>query len=212
MIMMKKSFTGIKLCFTSVMLAGILFIMGCGGSKPSRFYTLSPVRGVTGNSNTNPTLDRIAIGIRTLKLPEYLLRDQLISRSENNRIVLSEFDRWAEPLEANFKRVLVEDLSQDIPTNKIFLFPAKDTSVTNYQLLLEVTEFEMRENNTVVLSARWGLEKGEDIVFLMNKRSSFSEQISGSLHEDIVAAMSRLTGKLSNEIAAEVRSRVLAGN
>ena len=135
----------IRLCITFTLLIGIFTVIGCGGSKPSRFYMLTAAKGVTGNFKSNPSLDKIAIGIRTLKLPEYLLRDQIITRSEDNKIVLSEFDRWAEPLEANFKRVLVEDLSNDIPTNNIFLFPSKDTSVTNYQLLLEVTEFELKE-------------------------------------------------------------------
>lgn len=211
MITMTKPFTGKERIFTIAMLGCFFFIVGCGGSKPSRFYTLSSVRGVTGNFKTDPLLTQIAIGIRTLKLPEYLLRDQLIARAEGDRIVISEFDRWAEPLEANFKRVLIEDLSNDIPTNNIFLFPAKDTSVINYQLLLEVTEFELKENNTVTLVARWGLDMGEGIVFLLDKKSSFSEQISSTRHEDIVAAMSRLTEKLSAEIAQEVRSRVHLG-
>jgi hypothetical protein len=48
----------------------------------------------------------------------------------------------------------------------------------------------------------------------MDKQSSFTEQISGESgekYESIAAAMSRLTGKLSEDIAAEIRRRASAG-
>ena len=123
--------------------------------------------------------------------------------------MLAEFDRWAEPLEANFKRVLVENLSNDIPTDNIFLFPAHDSTLVNIQLLLEVTEFECSDGR-VTLSARWGLGQGESVAFLMQNRSSFSEQIPTEAFDEIVAAMSHLIGKLSQEIATEIRARTLS--
>jgi uncharacterized lipoprotein YmbA len=162
---------------------------------------------MTGDFKNDP-LSHIAIGIRTLELPEYLLRDQLVMRTATDEIIISEFNRWAEPLENNFKRVLIEDLSKDVPTNNVFLFPAKDTSVTNYQILLDVTQFEFQKDNIIILSARWSITKGEAMDFLMDKQSSFTEQISGDKgerFESIVAGMSRLTGKLSEEIATEIR-------
>jgi len=194
----------------STLLATMLLVgISCGGSTPSQYYTLSSVRNGTGAQQNEVAQPSIAIGIRTLKLPEYLLRQQIITKT-GNRIIIAEFNRWAEPLEANFKRVLIEDLSADIPTNNIFLFPARDSSVVNYQLLLEVTEFEFIDGQ-VLLSARWGLEKGEKIAFLMDERSSFSER-SGDSYEEMVATMSRLIGRLSKEIAVEIRSKVTLGS
>lgn len=198
--------------FTHVVLSAMVavaFLAGCGSSTPSRHYALSSVRNATGAQQRDTLSSTFAIGIRTLKLPEYLLRSQIIKKV-HNRIVLAEFDRWAESLEANFKRVLIEDLSADIPTNNIFLFPARDTSVVNYQLLLEVTEFEFAEGQ-VVLTARWGIEQGESIAFLMDHRSSFSERSEDSYGE-IVATMSRLIGKLSREIAVQIRSSARSGS
>ena len=200
---MKYNNTILSALVAAVLVSGA----GCGGTTPSRHYTLSTVRNVTGDQQRD-TAFSFAIGIRTLKLPEYLLRQQLVKRS-GNTIVIHEFDRWGESLDANFKRVLLEDLSADIPTNNIFLFPARDSSVVNYQLLLEVSEFEYVDGE-VVLSVRWGVEKGESISFLMDKRSSFRER-SGESFSEIVAVMSRLIGKLSREIADEVRGRVLSG-
>lgn len=187
-----------------------IFLSGCGGSKPSKFYALTPVKGVTGDFKTSLPATPFAIGIRTLKFPEYLLRQQIVRRTSSSEITMAEFDRWAEPLDANFQRVLIENLSRDVPTNNIFLFPTKDSSLTNYQLLVEVTEFEST-GSSVTLSARWGIAKGEEILFLMDKKSSFSENVSNENYDAIVAAMSRLMGKLSEEIAREIRLRVGSG-
>lgn len=196
----------------SLLLIGLFLsgVLGCGGSKPSRFYGLSAAKTVTGDRRNEPAPTRIAIGIRTLKLPEYLLRPQIITRTANDELVVSEFDRWAEPLEKNFERVLIEDLSKDVPTNNIFLFPVRDSSVTNFQIVIEVTEFELSAGNTVTLSARWGITRGEEIVFLMDKRSTFSEHIQDEGFAPAVAAMSRLTERLSSDIAAEIREKAAA--
>lgn len=199
------------LLYSLAICVSALLLFGCGGTRPSRLYSLSPAKGVTGDFKTPASATPFAIGIRTLKFPEYLLRQQMVKKSASGEIMLGEYDRWAEPLEVNFQRVLIEDLSRDIPTNNVFLFPAKDSSVTNYQLLLEVTEFELGANNTATLTARWGIAKGEDAVFLMDKKSSFSENLSIDRYEEIAAAMSRLTGKLSEEIAAEIRRRTGSG-
>ncbi len=184
---------------------------GCGSSKPSRFYSLTSVTGVTGNKQRNSPDTKIAISIRTLQLPEYLLRQQMVKRMASNELYIAEYDRWAEPLEINFSRVLIEDLSAEVPTNNISLFPSPDASLTNYQLLLEVTEFERNASGLVTLSARWSIKKGETVSFLMDKRSSFSEQVSGESYDAIAGAMSDLTAKLSAEIADEIRSRISAG-
>lgn len=181
--------------------------MSCGGSRPSHLFSLTPEKGTTGDFRADPPMTRVAIGIRTLKLPDYMLREQIVTRTESDEIVVSEYHRWAEPVEKNFERVLLEDLSKNIPTNNIFLFPAKDTSVTNYQIVMEVIQFERQNNNTVILSVRWSIAEGEQIAFLMDKHSSYSEQISNEKYDSIVSAMSRLVGKLSEEIAAEIRNR-----
>ncbi len=184
-----------------------VFLSACGSSKPSHYYTLTSVHTVTGISKNNAVNSNIAVGIRTLTLPDYLLRPQMVKRTTTNELQIAEYDRWAEPLENNFSRVLIEDLSSDIPTNNIALFPSETPAITNFQVLLEVTEFERNAGGTLTMTARWGVAKGEAINFLMDKRTSYTEQVSGDKFEEIAAAMSKLTGKLSEDIAAEIRTR-----
>jgi uncharacterized lipoprotein YmbA len=197
-----------KIYYLFILLAAIA--SGCVSSKPSRFYTLTPARETTGKARTGAD-SKIAISIRTLKLPDYLLHQQMVKRMASNEIHFAEFDRWAEPLENNFSRVLMEDLSADVPTNNISLFPVQDASLTNYQLILDVTEFERNASGALTLSARWSIIKGEGANYLTNKRSSFTEQVSGEGYDMIASAMSDLTAKLSSEIAEEIRARVASG-
>jgi ABC-type transport auxiliary lipoprotein component len=44
-------------------------------------------------------------------LPPYLDRPQLVTRAGSNRMVLADFDSWAEPLQGLFARVLAKNLT-----------------------------------------------------------------------------------------------------
>ncbi|UCC31474.1 MAG: membrane integrity-associated transporter subunit PqiC [Phycisphaerales bacterium] len=43
--------------------------------------------------------------------------------TSGHRLTLAEFDRWAEPLAFGFSRVLAENLSALLLTDRVLLFP-----------------------------------------------------------------------------------------
>ena len=51
----------------------------------------------------------------------------------------------------------------------------------------------------------------DGISFLLDKHTTYREQVSGEGFEAIAGAMSKLTSQLSKDIAAEVRSRASSG-
>lgn len=84
---------------TSVALATCLALTGCADSQPTRFYTLSPLAAALGS--TPPTLlPDVTVGVGPVTLPPYLDRPQLVTRAGGNRVVLAEFDSWAERCKA----------------------------------------------------------------------------------------------------------------
>ena len=110
-----------------VIFFGIAFlsVSGCVNfspmSDPSPF-SLMPLPQVEqsqehGTGETN----NMFIGIGPIRFPAYLDREQIVTRTAQNRLDISENDRWAEPLEENFTRVLSQNLgmhrrrSQDHP-------------------------------------------------------------------------------------------------
>ena len=180
-------------------------LAGCGTTAPSRFYVLQ------SSANTEAVLPgKIApdaiVGIGPVTLPEYLDRPQMVTRAGDNRLDLAEFDRWAEPLGGNFTRVLADNVSRLLSTERVVLFPWPSSVQVDYKVAVEVMEFEAGPGGIVTLDARWTVFGGGDSAV---RRSHFEEQAPGG-YEAIAAAQSKMLGKLSLEIASAIAE--LAGD
>jgi uncharacterized protein len=201
----RRSFTDTPL---AVVLIG-LSLAGCGSFSarpdPSRFYTLTAIAqpGSTpakGSSNS----PGVSLGIGPIRLPGYLDRQEIVTRVSQNRIDVSEYDRWAEPLETNFTRVLGQNLSVLLNTDQLVFYPWELNRKPNYQLEVEVLRFESNAGGDVQLSARW-------VVLDTNKKnppksgeSRLIRQPTARSADASVAALSEALGDMSGEIANAV--------
>ena len=183
-----------------------LTLAGCaGGSAPTRFYVLTPVAGVEKSNPAVPSKAGMAVGVRRVALPDYLDRPQIVTRSSPNKLDLAEFDRWSEPLGQAFAGVLAENLATMIPVDRVAVFPWSRSAQVDYEVTVEVTQFEGRPGSECSLVARWSIFGGEKKALLTTGKSSLREPAGGD-YEALVAAESRLVGALSQEIAGALRS------
>jgi uncharacterized lipoprotein YmbA len=192
------------LALVLVTLGASLMVGGCA-SQPSRFYLLSalpnPETASLGTSGARgPT-----IGIGPVTLPRYVDRPQIVTRTGSYELKLAEFDRWAEGLDANFSRVLADNLSLLIPTARVAVFPRPRVISIDYQITVDVTHFLSQAGGESLLIADWVLSKGEGQQVLMSGKSRLSAAAGGQDYAAIVAAMSQTVGGLSREIAAAIR-------
>jgi ABC-type transport auxiliary lipoprotein component len=94
---------------------------GCAGSSPPNLYTLSPVG--TAGAERSPEVPPAVIAIGSVNLPDYLDRPQIVTRQSAYELQLAPDDRWAAPLYDMVPRVLVEDIAQRLPADRIVSFP-----------------------------------------------------------------------------------------
>ena len=85
----------------------------CASPDPS-LYTLAVVPG-----RVLPSPPR-RIELRQIALARYLERSRIVRSSENLRLDVLGNDWWGEPLDAMLSRVLVQALSQRLPTSMVF--------------------------------------------------------------------------------------------
>src|SRR5512147_1114381 len=119
--------------FTSLICLLISFLLsGCGNfsprADPSRFFTLTAIAqpaAPAAKESSNP--GGVSLGIGPIRLPGYLDRQEIVTRVSPNRMDLSEYDQWAEPLETNFNRVLGQNLAILLPINRLVFFPWEST-------------------------------------------------------------------------------------
>jgi len=196
MIPIKKSLFGILL----------ILLAGCASTEPSRFYTLTPMPGSDAKILSQAESQDVSIGVGPVRMPDYLDRQPIVTTSRQHKVKLAEFDRWAGSLKDDFSRVLSENLSILLSTNRVCLFPWRGSMAIDYQVEVEVIQFDGELGGNVSLIARWTVIGGKDNKVLIMKKTSFTEPAGSSGYEAMVAAQSRALMHLSRDIAVAVKS------
>jgi uncharacterized protein len=115
-----------------------------------------------------------------------------------------DLDQWAEPLKDGFTRVLAQNLSRLLGTDKIVQFPWRRPVGVKLQVTVTVLRFDTDAAGESVLAARWNILDGDGGKLLYSRTSTYRNQTSSEGVEPIVAAMSRNVAELSREVAASM--------
>ena len=190
----------------SVACVFVLNFLGCGTSQPSHFYLLRALSPVSASGLSETKQSSLSIGLGPVTFPEYLDRPQIVTQASAHEVELAEFHKWAAPLKENFANVLQENLSALLSTDRIVQYPWKRSDPLDYQLSLEVIQFDGTKNQEAVLKVRWTLVGDDGEIVLQKKTSQFSEILGGPDYEDLVEAMSRMLASLAQEIADAIKT------
>jgi len=196
--------------FTTLICLLISFLLSACGTfspraDPSRFFTLTAIAqpgAAAVKESSNP--GGVSLGIGPIRLPGYLDRQEIVTRVSPNRIDLSENDHWAEPLEANFSRVLGQNLAVLLPVSRLVSFPWESTRSPAYQVEVEVLRFEANAAGDVQLSARWVVLETSKKNPLKAGETLLARQPAAKTTDAAVAMLSETLGDLSREIATAI--------
>ena len=174
---------------------------GCLGSSPaSRFYTLStlPSHEGQGGGGGGPAL---RVRVAPVTLPEGVDRPQMVRRTGENTVVVDEFDRWVEPLDALLRSTLVQDLGALVPEAQV-LGDAVPGLAADRTVVVAVNRLDL--SGQLVLDAVWfvlpaGADQPE-----RTHRTRLTEPAGAGAPADVAPALSRAMEKLSREIAPEL--------
>lgn len=193
----------ISLCVFPAMLGGCL---GGGTQQRAKFYVLNSVYSSKVDVETETAKNDWAIGVGPVELPEYVNRPQIVTRTSRNELEVAEFARWGEPLKENFSRVLAENISVLLSTDRVIVYPWNRTAAIDYQVIVEVTRFDGAVGGDVSMRARWTVlgDRGEKI--LTRRNSSLSARADAKTYEALVAAQSQMVADLSSEIAEQIKT------
>ena len=187
-----------------VLLGCVLLLGGCARTPPVSYYQLS-AQETTRTVPDSADAGRIVIGIGPVRLPEYLDRHQIVTRLTPSRLQLADNHRWAEPLGENIPRVVGENLSALLGTERILLHPWPTSRATDYQLLVEVLHFENESDGAARLVALWSVKGKDGGIVLTERRSSLLVPAKNQDQEGQVGALNEALGGFCREIAQELR-------
>ena len=202
--------TGLTIRILAIVAVWVWF-SGCANfaprSDPSSFYVLGalPEADLMVEISTTGVNANFTVGLGTLELPGYLDRQQMVTRTSNNRLSYSETERWAAPLAESFSRVLGQNIAHLLRPMQMIQFPWQSTGVPDYQVKIEVIQFEANSDQNAWLTARWSvIDRNKRI--LVSQRSHLNRRAASLSTEDFVKALSATLGDLSREIVSTLLS------
>jgi len=191
-------------------LGACVLAAGCSVLSPqpdrSRFFILTPISDGAGTGAQPASTSagtHLTLGVGPVDFPDYLRRLPVVMRVAPNRIDLSDEERWAEPLDKNFVRVLSENLAALLDTQRIEKYPWPVKNRIDYQVEVDVERFETTSDGQAQLSASWIIRDGPSDKILYASRTvagapAGPDELSAS------AALSSDLATLSKQIASRV--------
>ena len=174
---------------------------GCGSSPKASFYTLSPQRAQAQVDTGTP----VAITIGVVTVPDIVDRPQLVLRVDANQVALAEFDRWADPLKSQIRRVIAADLALQFPGALVSGYPQNVDPASNYLVSIDVQSFESAPGDAASITVLWSVRPPK-LGAPMNGRTVVHEPTGGAGDDALVAAHSRALAVVSRDIATALRS------
>ena len=198
----------LKTFLAAPLVLSLVLTAGCAGtSQPSRFYLLSTMPEADAKSYEMADEKGVAIGVGPVTVAEHLDRPQIIRRESRNKLDLSEFDRWAEPVQANLARVLALNLGHLLSTQRITTHPWPRSWHLDYQVIVYVWGFDSDQNGRVMLRAHWMVLDSTGRNIIAQRLADISQSAPAGDYEAIAAAQSQAVAELSRDIAKVIPAK-----
>lgn len=174
-------------------------IAGCGNPNPT-FYMLSPEGPLPSGGGTG-------IGVGPVSLAEYVDRQNIVIQSGPNKLELAESHLWAGDLDNSVARVVATNLGRRLDTGNVRAYPWQRDSEIDFQVAIDIREFIAGSDGYAHIEATWRVYSLPGSKLVRSKTFIAKEPIENEDFEAVVAAQSRLLGKLSEDIAASIKGR-----
>ena len=197
--------SGVILCAILLIVQGCNPILGKGTQQPTQNYVLNSLYSEEIETRAVADLDAIGILVGPIRLALYLDRVDIVIRDSQNQIRLAEFSQWAGLLQENFIRVLAENLSALLATDRVGIFPGTRAMLFDFNVTANVTRFDGMPGEKADLRARWVILDKSRKETLFETHSVLSKPPKDDSMEALIAAESRTLADLSLEIAEAIK-------
>jgi len=183
-----------------ILVGVLLFMAGCASSSARvTYHLLYPVAGTAVEAGGWDPSVYVVVG--PVSLPSYLNRPQMVARRSDHTLSVSEFQRWAEPLDEGIARTVAENLSRLTGGEKMFIYPFDTPKASAaMQVFMEVVRFDTDDAGNAVLDVRWGVKNGKKEI-LLTRHTTLAGVVEGTDQPARAKALSRLVAEFSRDVA-----------
>ena len=189
----------------------LIFFSSCSGSLPTNYYILSAMEVDSSTPLKTTSYQRVLL--RPITLVDYLRKDRVITRTGLHQINVSDFHLWAEPLEKNIVRVLIENLNNNSKGIIVESFSHQKKRKTERSIKINIEQFERVDNGIVelrseVLFLNSDIEKLDKIYHLRTECASSDKE--EERHSITVGCMSKALVEFSKELLEDISPTIAA--
>ena len=172
--------------------------VGCSIAPPATFYQLQQLTTETASRDNN-----ITVLLGPLRVADYLQRENVLQREADGSLSLSQQARWAGSLQDDIGQLLLRQVSAQLGSSRIALYPDRVGIEAQAQVVLSISRLDSGVQQPAVLEAQWRLldAKGS----LRNSRVLRFEEAHNGEVADQVRAQSQLLGQLSKQLVAALQ-------
>ncbi len=196
-----------KLLITSILLATLL--SSCAlltKSKDERTYYAFRSSSASPIAN-KPSLEA---HVRSVSIPGYLDRTQLVSRTNANEVNVLDRFLWAESLDKEVARTVAASLRQLLGTSQVVALDSELAPLsTGLKIDIEITRFELDQDGNVIFEGLYLIANRTDTEKGRNQSFRFTAPVTTSVDQKaaVVAAMNSCLDELSLDIARTLAKR-----
>lgn len=176
-----------------------VLLAACGSSPKTQFYTLDPVPPQTPTKAETTTPVQVA----AVHIPPALDRQEMVRETAPHQLDVSDQNRWGGSLDTSIQRVLTQDLAERLPPSGIVL-PQQPAPPRHDAIVVDILQFDEDASGQVIFDGSWSLTASDSDKPLTSRHLRLSARAGSNSYSDQVAAMSRVLGELSDNIAGEL--------
>jgi len=171
----------------------------CASSPQPRFYRLTAEAAPAAATSTR------AVIVGPFQFADYLDRPQIVTRTGANAVTVADFERWAEPLDANFQGVVAANVSRLLGSDRVLEFPAQTIMKPERRVTGRVSQLDVDAGGLAVLEVQWGVLEGDGAAAQPARRSRYEATAADKTYAAKVAALNATVAKFSVDVAAAVK-------
>ena len=137
-----------------IAMLGVLALgtVGCSVAPPVQFYQLQPSEtDVASRENT------VSVLLGPLKIADYLQRENILQREVDGSLSLSQQARWAGSLQDDMGQFLLRQISSQLGSSRISLYPDRVGMQAQAQVVLSISRLDSGVEQPAVLEVQWRL-------------------------------------------------------
>ena len=184
----------------------LLAITGCGTSRTTSYYVLESDSASRSSADQRSTHGSIIVGVAPVRVPTYLDRNQLVTRTSTRRVNVSDFESWAEPLESSVTRAIAVALDHDPNIKGTVMLPTIAEVKLDRVVFVEMVRFDGMLGGSVRLTARILILDSDRKPMVAPVRFNRTDATTDSSYDALVTSMGRLLDQLSQEVTRFLRT------